>query len=231
MHKTLDAPPPIDIGRVLRWIWSRRRQVFLGLLVGAVLGFAAGVVRPREHVATSVFAPVSPATPGSRLGGLAGQLGITLPLSSGSAEESLEFYSHVLQSFSLRKELLKSPVREGSNSMTLLAVMRGSHASTEDTLAAVKSLENNIDGSIDTRAGVITLRTMAGSAGVAESMNSNILHLLNVFVADRRTAHSRQERVFLEQRMEQARAELADAEVRIQRFLERNRRSEEHTSE
>jgi uncharacterized protein involved in exopolysaccharide biosynthesis len=221
-----DEVPVVGLVTVLV---RRRWLVMFAWFAAALVAILVVVVRGRTYVASAEFAPQSPRAGGSRLAGLAAQLGVDvgLPVSG----EPLQFYAALLQS----RELLEStslaeyrvivgPGVQDSLFGTLLDLLRVRGSDERDrSRNGVKRLSSNLTVDIDPRANIVTVKVTQPWPGLAEQVNRRVLDLVNDFNLKRRQSEAGAERRFVEGRMSEAQQELREAEDAYGRFLEANR--------
>ena len=104
--------PPVPLIEVLRFVGRARWSLIAGLLIGAMLGLAAGQVLTKKYRADAVLMVVSPNE--GRLGGMSEQLGglaslvgvdIGLSTSKGEAMQTLRS-QHLARTFIEREKLM-----------------------------------------------------------------------------------------------------------------------------
>lgn len=210
------------------------------LIVGAALvfftlGYAIVALRPTEYEAESKFLLHSASSPTSGVSGFAAQLGLST--AGGAAGESMEFYAMLLKSRALLLRAAESNYRvaraKGDTVSGALAnfyeeIPRGTRAVGASRAAMASAiLGDGIDVETDTRTGLVTLRTKAPYPELAEGVNRRLLELVNDFNLRRRQSQAATERRFVEDRMQQAQAQLQAAEQDQESFLEQNRRYQE----
>ena len=205
------------------------------LIVGtALLVFAATVLvllsREKTFEALSQFKPQGAEDAVSGLAGIAAQFGIS---SAGSGtDDSPAFYEALLSS---RELLLAAAYTEyhfametggrDSISGTLVDIYEiEAESPEEERIGIVNFLRQFVSAESSRGTGLVTLRTSALWPGLAEQINRRLLDLLNDFNLGRRQTRAAAERQFVENRREQARAELEGAEAELGQFLDRNRR-------
>jgi uncharacterized protein involved in exopolysaccharide biosynthesis len=201
----------------------RHRALVIGcaLLLGAAAA-AWAFSRERTYTSSSSFMPEARQ---SAVGGLAAQLGLSLPGTSGT--ESPEFYSDLLKSH----EILGTAVTTAYTVPVVLprptTLVELYHVKGETPALrrdeAIKRLKKDVDVSISPRTSVVTLKVSALSAELAQQINQRLLALLSDFNLRRRQSRASEERRFAEERLGTVKAELRVAEDRLQSFLQSNR--------
>jgi uncharacterized protein involved in exopolysaccharide biosynthesis len=89
--------------------------------------------------------------------------------------------------------------------------------------AAIGKLLKNISITSDVTTNVVTMRVSGASGPVVTQINRNLLDLVHTFNVEKRRTQANTERAFLQARVADARAELRDAEAKLQAFFSRNR--------
>ena len=96
-------------------------------------------------------------------------------------------------------------------------------ALTEEEAGAIRAVENVLSTSIDRETGLMSISVTTGdpvlSAGLADSFSRHLTERVRSI----RTQKSRDNMRFMEERMEEARAALREAEERMANFMDRNR--------
>ncbi len=158
------------------------------------------------------------------LAGLAGQLGLSLDAATGTTPP--QFYVDLLQSREIRESLLRTPFAVGGDSsrrQTLIEQLDFSGRTPALRLdKGVRYLKKRT--SIEAaKSGIISIQVTMPDAQLAAEVANRMIELLNEFNVERLQFQSRQQRIFSEQRLHEAEAELLAAERTHQAFLERNR--------
>lgn len=213
-------------------ILRRRRLVgtiaLSAFLVVVLLAFGA----PRRYSASASFLPQTSTDNAGRLAGLAAELGIGAPQSSG---ESPRFYADYLQS---RRLLAAAAVTRyatdaavgavqadstsgGQTLIQLFGIDEGSDA--EDLDGAVDELKKVVRVRVNRETGVVTFGVSAPSAELAVAIVARMLELINTFNLESRRSQAGAQRVFVEGRLTEARADLRRTEDALELFLQRNR--------
>lgn len=220
---------------VLNLLLGHARWFVVVPLVTAALTVALTLLFGNRWVAESTFAPgASSSGSMGRLASLASQFGVSVPL-LGESEESVDFYVRLTRARVVLESVVREdyafPVREQSTDTVrgnLSDLYRIDQESpTKEMHQAVERLGKALDVEGDVNAGVVTVRTRAKWAGLAEQLNRSLLTAIDEFNQQRRQAQAAAERTFLENRLGTARAELTAAEGELARFLEGNRRYED----
>ncbi len=206
----------------------KRWKLVAGLPI--VTAFATAIVSlvlPPIYTAAAVFVPES-ASGGIRLpGGLAG-LAAQFGVSVGGGGNSPRFYADVIESRTLRDQVLTAIVpdpRAGASGGARLIDIFDIEGDTE-----LERLENGrevLDEIVGIRYNpetyVVRVEVETGHPQLSADVANVYLDLLNRFNLETRQSTVRERRRFVEERMQEAERELRDAENDLKRFLERNR--------
>lgn len=194
--------------------------------VGLVTALGAALLRGPQYSALAAFVPqVGDATP-SGLAGLASQLGVQI---GGSRGESIEFYARLLKSQEILREAATTHyevrLADGDTLRGTLPALLGFGAETDPKAVrrAVRLLDQQTAVSLDTKAGVIGLRTLSPWPEMAVALNRRLLDLVGEFNVRKRQSQAGAERAFLQTRLESAGRELREAEDALARFTGANR--------
>jgi uncharacterized protein involved in exopolysaccharide biosynthesis len=188
-------------------------------LVGAWLLFG-----PPSYSASIAFSPqVSGA---SALRGLAAQFG--LDPAASEAGQSTDFYQELVRSdrllgmvVSSRFEVVSS---EGTLSGTLDTVLKVRSSLPAVRMdKAIRFLRDALTVSSSRRSGLVTIRVTAVSPELVEQIQMQVLAAVADFNQNLRESRARAERLFVEKRLAQTRAELSKSEERLTQFVMVNR--------
>jgi uncharacterized protein involved in exopolysaccharide biosynthesis len=163
---------------------------------------------------------------GGVLGGLASQLGIS---AMSDPSESPAFYDRLLHSRELLTRLLLSKFPDPrpntrADSVTLLSVMNPPGRDTRRRLeAGVKLLNNALVTEVDVKTNIVSLRYDSRWPDLSAAVVNRAVALVSDFNREQRTETIRSKRLFLEDRLAQARADLEQAEDALRFFYEENR--------
>ncbi len=201
-----------------------------GLVLGAALACAAAtaivtLVLPRSYTVASALLPQSQKLPGN-LSSLASQFGFMLPMSQGT--ESPALYSSLLLSHQLLGAAVdtKYSVRADSGTVTAgLAPLVHAKGRTEALRrdAAIRYLSHHVTADVDGKSGMVRVTVTLRAADLALAVNRRLLELVNEFNLTTRQTQAGAERRFDEQRLNDVRRDLRDAEDRLRAFLQQNR--------
>ena len=214
---------PVDI---VNFILAVRHRlivvVLLSLVVTAVVTLSIG----REWQSTSSFGPKARTGNVGNLSGIAAQFGLAVP--SGEATQSPAFYADLLTSTELLSTIAEASyvLVDGRDTVrgTLTDILHSKGESSalrrESTL---RVLTENVVAFPSVKTGIVRLSVTADSPGLAYQINRNLLQQLDSFNLVRRQSQAAAERRFAGNRVDEARAALAESEARLQGFLQRNR--------
>jgi uncharacterized protein involved in exopolysaccharide biosynthesis len=152
-----------------------------------------------------------------------------LPLNLSENALSPSFFAGILTSRELATTTLLTQVRDSSSlppgpSQRLLDVL-GVKGKTEAARLekGVKLLHKRMSVQVDKASGIITLRVEMPSPGIAADVANGMVATLNTFNLQRKQSQSREQRRFIEERLQSSKEELERAEATLQKFLETNR--------
>jgi len=102
----------IDLLKLAKTVWNKRRQVISITLIFMLLGLAVALLTPKEFTASSTFIPQTSESGkgGGSLGGLASLAGINLGGMSGGSEIPPTLYPKIASSVSFKKSLLEAQI-------------------------------------------------------------------------------------------------------------------------
>lgn len=205
----------------------RNRWLILGcafLTAGVLVVYT--LVQPRSWTAQASFLPQSPEKNIANLAGIAAQLGIAMP--TGSMGESPVFYADLLRSREMLGAVVDTeygfehrgrPVR-GRLPGILEVDGRSPEIRREK---AITGLAGMLGVRPSRETGVIRVAVTSEYPGLAPLLIGRMLDLLNEFNLQTRQTQAAEERRFVEERLREAREELAAAEAALETFLQRNR--------
>lgn len=217
----------ISLLYVVNVILRHARLVAVTTIIIVALAIVWTATRDPEYTSVAVFQPEVSESGGSRLSGIAAQLGV--PLSSSSPRESVEFYAELLQSRAMREKLARSTLSVSSDigamsQMTVATYLDTEGGSEAERIRrAVKRLDSSIAVGTNVATGLVTLRVSASDGEAAVQMNRTLLQLLNEFNLQSRQTQAAAEREFVSERLAEAEKELRQAESDLENFLQNNR--------
>jgi len=213
---------------VSRW----RLIAWLGLAATLIAIAATLIVPPvyRSH-ASFVANASSPsklpsAAAGSPLSGVLSQMGGSL---GGDPSESPNFYLELLVSRELVTRLLESKFPDprtsqpnDSSRLVDLLKIRGKSPARRMELG-VKMMIKRIQGGLDPKTNLVWFSTDAQWPGLSSQISNRLIALVSSFNRETRVTRAKSKRVFLERRLDSAKAELNASEESLRFFYEQNR--------
>lgn len=170
--------------------------------------------------------PSSLAAAAGPLAGLATQLGMP---SGPDPSESPNFYVELAQSRELLTRLLQSRFRDPrgaspADSARLVDILRLRSSDPQRRLEkGVKKMSKAITGDFDLTTNIVRLDVDARWPDLSAAVANRTIALVTQFNSEQRVSRVRSKRLFLEDRVARARAQLDAAESRLREFNEQNR--------
>jgi len=212
----------------------RNRFLMLGLpLAMAVLLAGLALRQPRLYQANASFVPNGAADAGSQLSSIAAQLGLNI--ASGQPGQSPAFYSELLVS----RDILREAVQTTYAVRTGRGVERGTLVhffGLDDPAApvsrapghtpldlAIKQLQDAIGTHVSLETGVVQVNVATERPALSEAILARLIALTQEFDLTKRRTQASARRHFAEERANEARADLADAQARLEGFVAHNR--------
>jgi uncharacterized protein involved in exopolysaccharide biosynthesis len=218
----------VSLVRILN-VFLRYRWLLVLLPVTLAVGIGLlSLALPRSYVAHASFRPqAEERSAPAGLGTLARQFGVNVR--NESSANSPEFYSMLLRSRELLWKAATSeydlgegtgPERKG----TLLHLTEANGLTEREARhQVVEELRKWISVRVVSETGMVELTVRARSGTLAEQIADRLIELVNVYNLETRASQARAERHFVEDRLRDAEAELAEAESDLQGFLRQNR--------
>ena len=219
----------ISLWEVLAVLLRRRGTIVLTTVLCVGLAVAYTLLQSDEYTTQASFRPQGSEASASELMALAGQFGINIP-GLGGEELSPAFYAELLTSREILYRVAdRSYEVEGAGSVRLPDLLE----IEEDTEAlrveeAIEQLRDDLV-SIQTgrETGVLTLGVTTEWPELSQAIAARLLDEIQVFNLETRRSQAAAERMFIEARVDSARAALNTAEDSMQLFLQANRRYED----
>ena len=217
----------VRVGSIL----LRNRRLIVGSSVAMAVLFAVGTwMQPDSYTAESIFVPQArTAGSGSELGLLASQFGFEVG-SGPRPAESPQFYAALISTKGILRGVAQEKYSmEHDNSNTIvdaapLSALLGIEA--DDSVAALREtvgqLQEMVSATVD-QTGRVRVRSQASSPQLAVALNERILDAVVRYNRDVRQSNTRAERLFIEERMAEAKRDLEIAEAAYTEFLTTNR--------
>ena len=212
--------------------WRLVLQVMAGTLIVAALAviFLPPVYESHASFVTSSSSSSKMASAlgsaGGALSGLASQLGVS---TGADPSESPNFYVKLIQSEELRRRLLNSRFHNPRSdsprdSATLLSILRiRNDDSVRRMEIALKKMTKSIGTNFDNKTNVVDLVVTARWSQLAADIANRTIELVDTFNREQRVTRARSRRIFVQSRVDSARAELQQAEERQRFFYDQNR--------
>ena len=213
--------------RFVRRILSSRRLVSGCAGAGLVLGTLLWILLPRTFVSEATILPSThdDALPaGGSLLSLAGSFGLQLP---GSALPESHLYPTILTSERVIRSALETSLDPADPSAgTLFDEI--SEDEREEEIAREKAIgrirEDVLRVGLDEETGIVRVVARMADPALAHRTVAIFLDELSRYLREERTAESRENREFVEQRRQETARRLSEAEEELRAFHEKNRR-------
>lgn len=170
--------------------------------------------------------PASALSAAGPLAGIATQLGVG---ASTDPSESPNFYLELIQSRELLTRLLLSRFRDPrgaspGDSARLIDILHLYGSDPQRKLEkGIKKVSKNIKGDYDNLTNLVWVVVDAQWPDLSAAVANRTIDLVNAFNKEQRITRVRSKRIFLEERVAKARADLDAAEGRLRLFNEQNR--------
>jgi uncharacterized protein involved in exopolysaccharide biosynthesis len=226
---------PLTFSVWLAGIIGRWRLVLKVMAVTLVIAALAALFLPPIYESRASFVTSSSSNSkmanalGAGSGGLQGiasQLGVS---AGGDPSESPNFYVTLIQSEELRRRLLNSRFRDPradspNDSATLLSILNiRNKDSVRRMEIGMKRMAKAITTSFDIKTNVVQLSTTARWSDLSAAIANRTIDLVDGFNHEQRVSRARSKRVFVQSRLDSAKAELRHAEERQRFFYDQNR--------
>jgi uncharacterized protein involved in exopolysaccharide biosynthesis len=201
------------IARIGR-LWKQRKLLGKFAAYGAVVTLLIAILIPSRYAATTrLMPPDPPAGAGMAvLAGMAGKMGATLGALGGDLlgmNTSADLFAGVLESRTVQNDLIaKYDLRRVYGKRRLVD--------------ARKELARETDIAIDRKSGILTIQVTDHDPKRATALAEEYVAQLNNVVTQLNTSSAHRERVFLEDRLQQVKAELETAEKDFSKFSSKN---------
>jgi uncharacterized protein involved in exopolysaccharide biosynthesis len=209
----------IGVVVVLTLVAAAVAVVFIPPVYRTKVSFVANVSNP-SRLPNSLSSGAGP------LAGIATQLG----MSAGTdPSESPNFYLELIQSRELLTRLLLSKFRDprGSSprdSARLIDILRLRGSDPQRRMEkGIKKMSKAMNGEVDLTTNLVMLDVDAQWPELSAAVANRTIDLVSRFNTEQRVTRVRSKRLFLEDRVEKAHAELNAAEDRLRQFNEQNR--------
>jgi uncharacterized protein involved in exopolysaccharide biosynthesis len=219
----LGEPPLADLS-ILKFVnvLLRFRGTFvLSVVLVAAAAMILALTESRTYTSVTSFMPER-GTQGAN-SGLAAQFGLTV-MASGQGAESPAFYLELLKTHDVLNAIAGAeyPVAGGSGPLERAYGIRGP-TPTLAREAAIQQLSRQIHAGASAKTGIITVGVTTTNPVFSTRIAQQVLSQLRRFNAERRQTQATSEREFAETRMVDGKMQLAQAENRLEGFLQINR--------
>ncbi len=235
-HPGASLPPSAAAGEVddftileFAGVLLEQWRLIVGLpVLAAVLAAVISLLLPTKYTAVTTFVPETDqpeVSLPSGVSGLASRFGIALP---GGGATSPRFYAHLLESRTIRDQLLlhrfamQGGVTADSASLLDILEIDGDRQRTR-LEAGREKLGGMIGTSTDIETNVLRVAVETGDPVLSADVANVLVGLLNRFNLETRQTTGGERRRFSEERLEDADRELEAAENQLKTFLEKNR--------
>lgn len=224
---TPEAPAPSpELGRYLAALVAARRRIVTFTAAVAFATVLLALVIPREWTARVVLLPTDDGDGGfpSQLSGLASSFGFQFPF--GPASQS-DLYPTILASDRLLGRLLDQQFRakDGTTKPLLAILSTGDPDSYTTRMKALRRLRKRVvQAQKDSETGIVSLEVTTGSAALSADVANALTALLESYLIEVRQQDGTKNRAFIDDRLAEASAALAQAEEGLTEFREANRR-------
>lgn len=235
MNEPMNRPSPSNslFDLWITQLWQIRAVLARAATI-TMLGTALTLLlSPRDYGSDFSVLP-QPEASASQLGGLAAQLGVSLAGAAGGY--SPDFYAELARSRRILSAIVANPVPveivEGDTTWTMLSdalriTAPNAPVRRVKTLAA---LGERVGARAALKTGVVRVSVRLPEPAMAHFVARRILQEVHIFNDSSRQARALAEVQFLETRLAQASADVAEMEERTERFLQLNRQYEQSPS-
>ena len=199
-----------------------------------ILGFLSYKSKTPLYKATSKIVPTLNKSSASKVSGLAGQFGITIPsLSSSSNPEVIlsEVIPDIINGRILSGEILKKMFysERYEDTLSLFNIYKKDFNNPEIKderlryYATSDLIKNKIQVKLRKLSPVIEITTIANEPQMAKDLNESVLNELGSVINYLKNIRTKEKIVFIDQRLNEIRKELINSEEKLKRFRENNR--------
>jgi len=198
----------------LAHLWDHRKVLGKFAIWGGVLSLLGAFLIPSRYTSTTrLMPPDPPAGQGmAMLAGIVGKMGANFGSLGGDLlgmKTSADLFAGVLESRTVQDELISK------------FDLRGVYGETR-WVNARKELSRRTDISIDRKSGILTIQVSDHDPKRATALAQEYIGRLNGVVTQLNTSSAHRERVFLEERLGQVKADLESSEKEFSQFASKN---------
>ena len=215
----------ISLWEVLAVLVRRRVTIGTTTLVVSALVVALTLLGPDSFTTSAAFRPQGSDASPSEVLALASQFGVNVPGAS-SDEASPAFYAELLTSRGILSRVGAQPYGVEGVGKTALADLLEIEEDTEELRheeVIEWLLEEAVSVSTGAETGTVTLTVETEWPDLSQAIATALIEEITLFNLETRQSQAAAERMFIEARVDSARAELRAAESDQQAFLESNR--------
>ena len=199
-----------------------------------ILGFLSYKSKTPLYKATSKIVPTLNKSSASKVSGLAGQFGITIPsLSSSSNPEVIlsEVIPDIINGRILSGEILKKMFysERYEDTLSLFNIYKKDFNNPEIKderlryYATSDLIKNKIQVKLRKLSPVIEITTIANEPQMAKDLNESVLNELGSVINYLKNIRTKEKIVFIDQRLNEIKKELINSEEKLKKFRENNR--------
>ena len=223
--------PPLTLSVWIAGIIRRWRLVVLVSGAAAAAAVIAASLLPHTYRASTSF--IAPTTSlNAELGGGADAASVAVRAALGATDAALEsplYYANLIDSEELRRRVLRTRFsdprtagRGDSAALVDLIPLRSSDPERRLEIASRKLKKTTTVG-YDLGTGVVSVEVKMPWPSLAADVANRIVAVADEYAQQQRSARTRERRVFIENRLSDARVQLDIGESRLREFEERNR--------
>lgn len=232
---TQQPQQPLTFSVWLAGIIARWRLVLKVMGATLVVAALAAIILPPIYKVNASFVTSSSANSkmasalsggGAAIQGLATQFGMG---SGADASESPNFYVKLIESEELRRRLLSSRFHDPRSnsprdSATLLEILRIRNSDPVRRMEiGIKKMSKAINADFDLKTNLVQLSVSSRWSELAAAMANRTIALVDAFNHEQRASRARSKRIFVQTRLDSAKAGLQQAEERQRVFYDQNR--------
>ena len=215
--------PFFEFNDVLQKIWKKKKIIFSIVVVFTTTAIVISLLLPFRFTSSATILPETEKAKMSGLSDLASLAGINVGGSEGSL---LKLYPAIIRSESILKNVIfaKYYSVELNDSVNLIQLWKINEKTEEQNFdLAYKSLSTNVDILLDNKTGLVSLKLEEREPQLTADILNRIIVELDLFIRKKRNTSASAQRQFIENRLEQIKNELANAENSLKYFREKNR--------
>jgi uncharacterized protein involved in exopolysaccharide biosynthesis len=220
----------INVLKYVDIILKRRWLIVQIFIISVTLAVGIALLLPKTYVAVTTILPSFEQTGRlsalSELSGLASSFGIGR-LSDGNPTA---LYPEILRSRTFVETIAKKKFKseEFNEPRSLIEILEiEGDTEAEDLDIAYKSIVKGImQVSLDKKTNILTLKIETEEPQLSADVANAFIEELNRFNIEVRTSKAKENRIFIEKRLDEAKDALKKAEVELKKFREQNRRIE-----